>query len=192
MTNLDRLNRIVVSILGLVLTAAGAYGLLRGAGAFGDRRADQPLLGSDIRDFVADNEQWLWAAVAAAAILVAFAAASWLRAQLLPTPSLSELRIPAGDGPGRTVLEADALADAVRRDVEQDPEVSEARVRVVPGPTGVELDVRAAVVDGGDPHAVRRRIEVEVIDRACAALDRPDLTATVRLRLGDPRVRSVH
>jgi hypothetical protein len=191
-TQLDRLNRIVVSLLGLLLLAAGAYGLLRGAGAFGDRRADEPLLGSDLRSFVADNDQWFWAAVAAVAILVAFAAASWLRAQLLPTPSLSELRIPTGQGPGRTVLQADAVSGAVRRDVEADPDVSGARVRLVPASHGIGLDVRATVVDGGDVHAVRARIEEEVLARARAALDREDVTATVRLRIGEPRARTLH
>jgi hypothetical protein len=191
MTHLDRLNRIVISFLGLLLVAAGAYGLARGWGAFGDRRADQALLDPDVRDLVADNDRWFWAAVAAIAILIALAAASWLRAQLRASPSLSQLRIPVEGGAGRTVLDAGAVSGAVRRDIEEDPDVGSARVRVVPGPDGVALDVRASVADGAEVHAVRERIEVEVLDRARAALDRPELTATVRLRLGDPGVRSV-
>lgn len=191
MTRLDRTNRAVVSLLGLLLLAAGAYGLLRAAGAFGDRQADDPLLTRGISDFVADTQPWFWAAVAALSLLVAFAAAAWLRAQLRPSPALAELEVATGEGPGRTTLASGAVNEAVTRDVEADPDVTAARVRVVPSGDAIGLDVRAVVADHGDVHAVRRRIETEVLERARAALGRPDLAATVRLRLGDPGSRTV-
>jgi hypothetical protein len=79
----------------------------------------------------------------------------------------------------------------VTRDIEVDPDVNSARVRVVPVGDAMGLDVRAVVADHGDVHAVRRRIETVVLERARAALGRPDLTATLRLRLGDPGARTV-
>lgn len=191
MTQLDRINRAVVTVIGGVLLAVGAYGLLRGAGAFGDDSAADVLRTPGIADFVADNGRWLWAAVAAVALLVALAAASWLKIQLMTSPSLAHLAVATGAGGGTTTIDTAAVNAAVGRDVEADPDVNSARVRVVPAGDAVGLDVRAVVADHGDVHAVRRRIETVVLERARAALGRPDLTATLRLRLGDPGARTV-
>lgn len=191
MTQLDRVNRTVVTIIGALLLGIGVYGLLRGAGAFGDSSADDRLSTSDVTDFVADNERWLWATVAIVALLVALAAASWLRSQLRSSPSLSQLAVATGEGSGRTTLDTAAVNAAVTRDVEADPDVNSASVRVVPTGDAMGLDVRAVVADHGDVHAVRRRIETEVLERARTALGRPDLPATLRLRLGDPGARTV-
>lgn len=191
MTRLDRFNRWIVSLIGLLLLAAGAYGLLRGLRAFGDAQAEDSLRTPWIADFLADNDEWLWAAVAIIALLVAVGAALWLRAQLSPSPALSELAVAPGGGPGTTRLDTAAVNEAVARDIEGDPDVNNARVRIVPTGNAIGLDVRATVADHGDVHAVRRRIEQEVMGRARAALGRPDLGATVRLKLGDPGARTV-
>ncbi|CAA9225225.1 MAG: hypothetical protein AVDCRST_MAG20-801 [uncultured Acidimicrobiales bacterium] len=192
MTQLDRVNRTVVSLLGLLLLAVGVYGLLRGAGAFGDDRAGDRLRTQAMADFVADNDHWLWAAVAAVALLIALGALLWLLAQLRPSPSLGQLPVVTGEAAaGRTTLDTSAISAAVTRDIEVDPDVNSARVRVVPVGDAMGLDVRAVVADHGDVHAVRRRIETVVLERARAALGRPDLTATLRLRLGDPGTRTV-
>jgi hypothetical protein len=47
------------------------------------------------------------------------------------------------------------------------------------------------VADGADLESVRRRVEDRAIGRARSALERPDLTASVRYRLGDPTQRVV-
>lgn len=183
MTRLDALNRAALTVIALVLAAAGAYGLLRGAEAFGERAADEPVLWDDLRSFVDDNTGWFWLAVAVAALLVAWLAWRWLRVQLLPTPSLD--RLPVGDrDQGTTTLPVGAVSDAVRRDLEASPDVDSARVRLVGEPEHPVLDIRASVVAGGDQAEVRRYIEDEVLSRAARALDEPDLGATVRLRLG--------
>lgn len=191
MKALDRVNRTVVSIIGLVLLAIGGYGLLRGAGLFGDDRAEDPLLLRSVQDFVADTEPWFWAAVAVISLLIALAAARWFAEQVTPSPSLSTLNVASREGSGRSTLETSAVGAAVARDIEADPDVADARVRVVPKGSNIGLDVRASVVDTGDVHAVRQRIETVVLERARTALGRPDLTADVRLRLGDPGARSV-
>lgn len=191
MRALDRVNRAVVSLLGILLLALGVYGLVRGAGALGDRQAEDPLLTRGLRDLVADTEPWFWAVVAGLALLVALAAARWLQEQLTPSPSLSSLAVATGAGPGTSTLDTSAVSTAVTRDVETDPDVSSARVRVVPSGDVIGLDVRASVADHGDVHAVRRRIETEVLERARTALGRPDLAATIRIRLGDPGARTV-
>ena len=190
MTRLDALNRTVLTIVALLLAAAGVYGLLRGEGAFGDAASDEPLLWDDLRRFVNDNAGWFWLLVAVVALVIAWLAWRWLRVQLLPTPSLDRLAIGRGEG-GTTDLSAGAVSDAVRRELETSPDVSAARVRLVGDPEELVLDIRATVAAGADQVQVRRQIEDEVLPRAAEALEKPDLRATVRLRLGEARQRAV-
>ena len=190
MTRLDALNRTVLTIVALLLAAAGVYGLLRGEGAFGDAASDEPLLWDDLRRFVNDNAGWFWLLVAVVALVIAWLAWRWLRVQLLPTPSLDRLAIGRGEG-GTTDLSAGAVSDAVRRELETSPDVSAARVRLVGDPAELVLDIRATVAAGADQVQVRRQIEEEVLPRAAEALEKPDLRATVRLRLGEARQRAV-
>jgi hypothetical protein len=190
MNRLDALNRTVLTVVALLLGAAGTYGLLRGSDVFGERAADEPLLWDDLRRFVNDNAGWFWLVVAVAALLIAWLAWRWLRVQLLPTPSLD--RLPIGDRhEGSTTLSAPAVSDAVGRDLESHPDVSSARVRLVGTPDRLVLDIRATVVDGGDHDAVRSLVEDEVLPRACQALEQQDLAAMLRLRLGDASQRLV-
>src|SRR3954453_19006259 len=79
--NLDRVNRTVLVVLGLLLLAAGGYALLRSYGAFGSDQANAPLLLDHVRDWVHRNEDWFWPVAGVVAALVAFAALRWLWAQ---------------------------------------------------------------------------------------------------------------
>lgn len=190
MKRLDALNRSALTIVALVLGAAGVYGLLRGAEVFGERPADEPLLWDDLRRFVNDNAGWFWAVAAAVALIIAWLAWRWLRVQFLPTPSLD--RLPVGDRQeGTTTLSASAVTDAVRREAESSPDIDSARVRLVGDPDQLQLDIRATLAAGGDQDAARRYIEDEVLPRTADALEAPNLGATVRLRLGEAAQRAV-
>jgi hypothetical protein len=79
----------------------------------------------------------------------------------------------------------------VRRDLQEGPGVSAARVRVVGHARSPALDVGADVASDADLAAVRRHVEDFVMPRARAALSHHDLVATVTLRLGDPGSRSL-
>ena len=189
MNALDRANRVVGTVVALVLIAVGALGLLRSYGIFFDDDAmDDPVLLRQVRNFVADNDAWFWWAAFALALLLAYVGWRWLRVQLLPSPSLNELTVASTES-GRTTLPSRALVDAVTRQLEEDPEVTGARVRLVGSERSPALDIRASVADGADLEGVRTRVEGEAVGRARTALERPDLTATVRYRLGDPTAR---
>ena len=190
MNKLDRANRLVGTIVAVVLIAVGALGLLRSYGIiFSDEAMDDPVLLRQVRDWVADNDAWFWWAAFLAALLLAYLGYRWLRVQLLPSPSLGELTVASTDT-GRTSLPARALTDAVTSQLEDDPEVTGARVRVVGSEREPALDVRASVADGADLEAVRARVEGDAVGSARSALER-DLTASVRYRLGDPTQRVV-
>jgi hypothetical protein len=188
---LDRANRLVGTIVALVLIAVGALGLLRSYGIiFDDDAMDDPVLLRQVRDFVADNDAWFWWAAFVLALVLAYVGWRWLRVQLLPSPSLNQLTVAQTEA-GRTTLPTSALADAVTRQLEDDPELTAARVRVVGSERSPALDVRASVADGADLEGVRRRVEGEAVGSTRGALERQDLTARVRYRLGDPTARVV-
>jgi hypothetical protein len=188
---LDRANRLVGTIVAVVLIAVGALGLLRSYGIiFSDEAMDDPVLLRQVRDWVADNDAWFWWAAFLAALLLAYLGYRWLRVQLLPSPSLGELTVASTDT-GRTSLPARALTDAVTSQLEDDPELTGARVRIVGSEREPALDVRASVADGADLDAVRGRVEGDALGSARAALERADLSASVRYRLGDPTQRVV-
>ena len=190
MNKLDRFNRVVGTVVAVVLVVAGVLGLARSYGAFGfsDAAMDDPVLLRQVRDWVADNDAWFWWAAFVVALLLAWLGWRWLRLQLLPTPSLDELTVVATEE-GRTTMPSHALADAVTRQLEDDPEVAGARVRLVGSEESPGLDVRAGVADGADLRGVRARVETDAVGNARQALERPDLTAQVRYRLGDPTAR---
>lgn len=184
---LERMNRAGATVVALVLLAAGAYGLARSFGA-GGISSDAPVLGEDLRRTVVDNAGLAGGATVFVALVAAWVGWRWLRLQMLPTPTLKELRLSDDEG-GRTSVEAGALTRAVARDVESGPGVGTARVRLLGQQRAPALDVRADVLAGADPALVRRHVDDYVLPRARAGLGREDLLATVRLRLGDPASR---
>ena len=189
MNQLDRVNRIVGTVVGVALVVVGGLGLLRSYGiVFDDEAMDDPVLLAQLRDWIADNDAWFWWAAFVVAVVLAVLGWRWLRVQLLPSPSLNDLTVARTEG-GRTTLPTRALADAVTRELEDDPEVTGARVRVVGSERSPALDVRASVADGADLEGVRHRVESDAVARTRDALERPDLTASVRYRLGDPTAR---
>ena len=188
MRSLDRANRLIASLLGLGLLAGGGYGLARSVGVLGD--ASEPVLAASLRRGLVDNAGLAGGAATFVALVVAWAGWRWLGAQLHPAPSLGEVRLAEGEG-GRTELEARAVAEAVVRDLEAQPGVASARVRVVGRPDAPAVDLHAALADGADLLDVRRRVDEVVVERLRRALERPQLPVTVRYRPAEPAGRSL-
>lgn len=191
----ERGNRIILGILGLVLVAAGAYGLARGWGAFGDHAAHQPLLTAAHRRFVHHNERWFWTAAFVVAALVAYLGYRWLRSQL-PTTGSSEVidltPTEAGAGhPGSTQLRAQGVASAVAADVSTYPGVAGAAARLQSG-NPVAVDIRVELEDGADLEPVRRRLVEHGLPRLRQALETDEVDARVHVRLGDTTKRHLN
>ena len=185
----DRLNGTVLFLLSLLLLGVGAYGLARGYGAFGETRAEDPVLGQDLRDFVARNADWFWPLAAVLSLLVAWLGLRWLLAQL-ESPAVRHLPVRA-DGPGRTELLGSGATAALARDVEEYPGVRSASARLIGDHPVPEVEVTVDVHDDADVSAVRRRIEEHALVRFGEALELTKLRSQIHVRLAERAGRSV-
>lgn len=185
----DRLNSTVLTVLALVLVGLGAYGLARGYGAFGESRADDPVLGDDVRDFVTRNGDWFWPLAAVVSLLLAWLGLRWLVAQL-STPTVSRLPVRA-DGAGRTELMASGATAALARDIEDYSGVRSASARFVGDHPVPEVEVTVDVHDDADLGTVRRRIEEHALERFRSALELNELRSRVHVRLAERAGRTV-
>ncbi|MDQ3752991.1 MAG: alkaline shock response membrane anchor protein AmaP, partial [Actinomycetota bacterium] len=141
----DTLNRTVFTLLGILLVAAGVYGVARGYGAFGSTQAQEPLLTGGITGFFGRIDDWFWPLMALVALIVAYLAYRWLKAQLTSAPSVSELDFTRDPAEGRTTLRASGLTSALSDDLEQDPAVRSANVRMVEDGSRPEVDIDVEV-----------------------------------------------
>ena len=186
----DRLNSTVLTLLGLLLVGAGAYGLARGYDAFGERRASDPVLGDTVRDFVGRNDDWFWPLAAAVSLLVAYLGFRWLLAQVR-TPTVARLRVSADAALGTTDVSAPGAAAALAGDVGEYPGVRSARARLLSDGASPEIDLTVDLHDDGDVADVRRRIDEHALPRLAEALEVGGLRPTVHLRLAEPAGRAV-
>lgn len=181
-SRVDGVNRTLLTLLGLLLLAAGVSGLAYGFGAFGD--GDHPLLPQGVRD-LAQDQAWFWWAVAAGCLVIALLALRWLLAQL-HTDRVGRVDLTSDDRDGLTTLHAGALTGAVETETEQ--------LRGVVGASAHLLDRRGRrlvlgvdLADYADIAEVRRGVEDRVVAHARQAVDDPDLPVDVELRPGASR-----
>lgn len=183
----DRADGAGVTLLGLVLVAAGGYGAARGLGAFGEGAAEDPVLTDAARSFVDRNGQWLWPAAAVLAALVAWIGWRWLRRQLVGT-RVTRLDLTERAG-GPTFVLAAPAADALGRDVASYPGVASAAARLLRDGARPEVVLTVDVDDDAEVPAIERRIEGEAFPRFRQALEVEDLDARVRYRFAAPPAR---
>ena len=177
----ERLNRTLLTIVGLCLLAAGVYTLLRSWGALGDTGAEDPLFTGPARDWVQRNEDWFWPVAAGVSTFIGFLGFRWLLAQLrTDRPGNSDL---AWSTPtGHTRIRASAIADAVAEDVESGPDVEKATVRMVGDEQHPELHLYVDARDDASLADLRARLESYAIPRICTAIDQADVAAHARFR----------
>ncbi len=159
-------NRWGLAIVGLVLLAGGLLSLARGLHLLPGAPAGKPVLDAWLRR--AAEPAWFWPVAAACCVLVALLGLRWLAVQAR-TDRVRRLRL--ANGPtGRTVLDADALADAVADEIAGYRGVRRATAQLRQGRRGRSLHLVVVADDRGDVAAVRARVETEALPRARRAL----------------------
>jgi hypothetical protein len=178
----DRLDRVALTLFGLVMLAGGTVVLLAGFGVLGADTENATTLTPQTRSFAADHG-WFWPVVGVAAGFVALAAMTWLAAQL-STGRLRRLTV-TEDAFGSAYVEGSGIADAVADDADRDDGVRHARARLLGGPGDPLVRLVLTVEADADILWTRQHAETEVLARVRQALDRPDLRGQVELEPTD-------
>lgn len=180
----ERLNGLVLTLLGVVLLAVGSYGLARGYGAFGDDAADEPVLAEAVRDLLSGEEEWFWPVAALVSVLLAYVGLRWLVAQLR-SGHVSRLDVTEEPRLGTTFVRATSVADALASDVESYPGVRSAKARVLRGGARPDVDLQVEVSEDAELADVSQRISSHALARLRQALEPDDVRARVRFRLSE-------
>lgn len=186
MMAIDRANRAVFAILGLLLLAAGIGGTLAGTGGLGHNLARRPLTDNPVTEYIGRHGSWFWPVVLLLALLITVLAARWLAAALLPAPRAGSIRLP-GAGPDRTTLASNALTGVVNAGIASYPGVHAVDTDVNGTPAEPHLAITVRLDRDADAAAVRQRIEAEALAHAREALDLPRLPIRLDLTVTNSR-----
>lgn len=171
----QRASRVILTVVGLLILAAGVAGLLAGAGVLGSGIANRNLLANPVARYIGRHDAWVWPLAAAVAFVVACAALWWLLAMLFASGHLDEVRIAAPGETGRTRLSADALTDAVDDEIEGYPGVRGSHSRLLGDEHRPRLSVRVQADRDTNLGALCQRLEAGALAHARSALSSPDL-----------------
>lgn len=177
-----------ITLLGLVLLAAGVLTVLLTLGVFGANRPERPLLDPMISQFLGTYQLWARIAAIVLGVLLLVLGLNWAVRSLRPErrPDLV-----LDGGPDTDIrVSASAAADAVSEGASGLAGVARARARMV-GTAGAPA-VRATVwvTDEADVADICRRLDGEVLVQVREALGLAALPVAVRLELEAASTRS--
>lgn len=172
-------NRIALTVLGLLLLAAGGFGLALSAGVFGAGRATYPVLPQEVSTFP-DGRPWFWWALAGVLLLIAVLALLWLLTQL-KTDRTTRLDRTTNARDGYTTLHASALTNAVEDETLSITGVTGASANVHEH-RGQHVFLRVDLADSANIAAVRTRLEDEVVAHLREGVGDPRFPVTIQLR----------
>lgn len=175
----DRLNRVLVALLGLLLLAGGVLALVRSFGGLGARLADDRLL-TEAQTRFAERNAWFWLAVAAGAVVVALLALRWLLAQLR-SDRIDTMDLEPDPRKGATTLHPSAVTTAVCQEVESYRGVRNARARLLHDERHPDLVLSVELDDRADIAATRTRIETHALAQVRAVLGVSELPTRLTL-----------
>lgn len=189
---MDAGNRVLWTIIGVVLLAAGALGVVAWAGWLPGTETDSPLLWSALIEQWQDWEPWVWVAVAAVGVIVALLGLWLIGGQLQRSggPAMTDLEIDAPDGRGRTVLGRSTLTHATQQDLEHIPGVQNAAIRLLSNHGGPEVRARLEVGSDASLSAVATDFR-ESLSRFTATSGLGPEAVDVTVRVGASTARRV-
>jgi hypothetical protein len=171
----DRTNRVVLTLFGLLVLAAGGAGMAASTGVFGVVFSRRTLLDNPAGRYIGHHGGWLWPAVAGACLLLALACLRWIVALLASTDRVGEITIPGDTDQGSTILQPAAITDALTREITAYHGVNTAKGRVIGDGRNPEIVLVVTPSPSADLHALHRRIEAEALAHARRALGKSTL-----------------
>ncbi|MCW2540126.1 MAG: hypothetical protein JWN95_1851 [Frankiales bacterium] len=181
----DKTNRSLLIFLAILLTAAGALGLITGFGVFGSDLQHRPLTRNRVGAFIGRDGDWLWPVVAVVVLLIALLALRWLLLILTSTDRSGDLRIRSDSSSGirgKTTLSSSAVTAALSSEIESYRGVHSANARLIGNPDDPTLAVDVTLQQSANLAGVRRRVETEAFTHVRQAIGSPELP--IRLDLG--------
>ncbi|MDI2126342.1 hypothetical protein [Yinghuangia seranimata] len=208
------LNRVLLSVVGLVLLVGGLAVVARSRGWFHDQlgsvlhTAHKPLITPSQTERLVGHGWWWWVAFGAPGLLLVICV-WWFFAQFRRRPvktiRVADTSSDAGGGPsglgtgfGMVGDDADtitvngyALSDAIEDDLERTPDVESVHARLVRRRHGPRLNVAVRTEAGAEPRAVLEAIRDEAVEHGRGAVELEYLPVFVELRTarGLPRRR---
>lgn len=185
-TLLEVVDRVVVTLVGLALVAAGAAIL-----AIALDLLEPPDLTGIAETALEQLEAWPAAAVIAVAAVVAILGAAFSIRHLLPAHqqrAVSELTLPSGEGRHRTEVRGRALSKAIETDLGRLPSVRSSSARLVSA-NPPAVDARVTTSLSCDLDELREHV-AGVAERLEGALGRSDVRMRVQISfVGAPQSR---
>jgi hypothetical protein len=176
-TLLEVVDRLVVTLVGLALVAAGAAIL-----AIASDLLDPPDLSGIAETALEQLEAWPAAVVIAVAAIVAILGAAFSIRHLLPAHQqrgVNELTLPSGEGRHRTAVHGRALSKVVETDLGRLPSVRDSSARLVSAePPSIDAKVTTSL--SCDLDELREHV-AGVAERLEGALGRSDVRMRVRI-----------
>jgi len=176
----DRISRVVLSVLALLVLVGAGLGLAAGFGLFGDRRADQAMLSSDFHSNVADYIPAIWWGAAVLAAIIVLLALRWLARMVVPAAPAKDFRYAANDSQEATTVSSTAVANIVDAELTAVDGVSDAAVRMAPD--GELIVAWARIETSADVTQIRGAVEKNILPRLRSALGRDDVRLHLELR----------
>jgi hypothetical protein len=102
----DKVNRVVLSVLGGLMLIGGGVGLAYSLGAFGEDRSHAMFAADQLNTWLSDNREWLSIVVIVACLLLAALSLRWLLFQARPQSTVGDFSYPLAEGEGKTSLSA--------------------------------------------------------------------------------------
>lgn len=177
-------NRRGIALVGLVLLLVGLVLLGANRGIVLRTAPHRRAYPDDAVRFVRDNHTWLWPVVGAVAVVIGLLFLRWLLVQA----RVDRLRTVMIDsdaatesGAGRTTLPAGVIADVVEDDLLTVDGVRRVRASLTGTRDDPQLWLHIVTDSDADLARVRRHLDETALVGARTALDRPDLTATIRI-----------
>lgn len=176
-------NRVGLTVIGLLLFAFGAAALVRGLNLY-SRLFGAPhtaVVDQSARAF-ADRNTWFWVALATAMFVIAVVAGCWLAAQF--RRDREQVMRWEPDAPeGATTLSASALTDALHKDLSGSPYIRRSRAEFIGTPADPRLYLAVTVDPNADLAAARGGIS-DALRRLRRAVEAERLPAIVYIRTG--------